>query len=554
MTGDRGPLRWLGIAVGLSALVFIATACSSESSESGSAPDTTLVLSPAETQEQATDAATSDLDAGSDSTESVPSTTIDGEQIPVSPDLLVDVLPYIDWSQAGAHPATAGDVVSVVDFGASPDDGESDSRAFAQAIGAVGRSDASLGVVEIPPGRFLLTETLELPSRTVLRGAGQETVLTVDLAGRQERGIVAEGRADGTWTTLPAGAQLSSGLVEVSNSGRFAAGAIVEFEQDNDTDLMYTDPAWDVDWGDGSVGELGRIVAVEGERVRLESGLNSAYRADLGARVRTVRPVEQVGIESMTVERVDDGFDDTIVFRAAVDVWVHEVETLRTNSAHIEFVETYRCSVTDSVVHGASDFGDGGRAYGLSLARHTTDCLFMNNTLFDLRHAIIIQLGASGNVVAYNDARGSAGYEDRQPRADLSLHGHWPQANLFEGNIFDRVVFADWWGPVGPGNTLFRSCVADHVIVTDHSDDQAVVNNTIGSGGFGVDPSVERILSSGNRSDRSRDDSQPSADNAPASLWRQEAPDIGLDAWPPLTAGIDPADCHLPASGRSPFG
>ncbi len=496
-------------------------------------------------------------DGGSSTSEQPPTRPTadsDGGQAATSPELLVDVLPYIDWSGAGARPAESGGTVSVVDFGASADDGQSDSSAFAQAIRAVDRSGGLVGVVEIPPGQFLLTETLELPSFTLLRGAGRDTMLTIDLGGRAQQGIVSEGQTSDRWTSLPDGGRIRSSLVDVADVGPFAPGTIVEFEQDNDAERMNTDPAWDVDWGNGSVGELGRVVAVEGNRLRLESGLNSDYRPELGARVRAVRPVEQVGIESMTVERVDDGFDDTIVFRAAVDVWLDDVETLRTNSAHIEFVETYRCSVTDSVIHGASDFGDGGRAYGLSLARHATDCLLLNNTLFDLRHAIIIQLGASGNVVAYNDARGSAGYEDRQPRADLSLHGHWPQANLFEGNIFDRVVFADWWGPSGPGNTLFRSCVADYVIVTDHSDDQALVNNTIGPGGLSVDPSVERILSSGNRSDRSPDDEPPSADNAPASLWSDDAPDIGLEAWPPLTSNTDPGDCRLPASDASPFG
>lgn len=478
---------------------------------------------------------------------------------------------YPRWSMVGVATRWPETVeLSVLDFGAVPDDGQSDSAAFARAIAAARSGTGSATgpdettVINVPAGDFVLTETLRLETGVVIRGPGHNGSLVIDLAGRDEPGIVAAGAVAGEWVPLNQDVEPGASTLEVANPGPFAVGQIVEIEQQNDAQAMNTMPEWEVDWGEGSVGELNRIVAIDDATITLASPVNGSLSTVFGVSVRPVEAIEQVGLENLTIVRRDDGYGDTVLFSYAANVWISGVHSQRTTRAHMSLNQVYRCQIDDSIVHGASDFGDGGRAYGISLARHATNCLVINSTLYDLRHAIIIQLGASGNVIAYNDARGSAGYADRQPRADLSLHGHWPQANLFEGNVFDRVVFADWWGPSGPGNTLFRSCVLVHVIVADQSNDQNLVGNVIGQGGLTIEPDIsgtrlEANLQSGAGPGSGSEDTteQPGsvdASTVPPSLWLTERPDILDGLWPPVQPELGLAACRIPASAFSPFG
>ena len=459
----------------------------------------------------------------------------------------------MSWNQAGARRVSPEITLDVQDFGANPDDGQSDSEAFAEAVQAASGAGA---IIAIPRGTYHLTETLRLQSGVVLKGEGPDTRLEIDLGDESGIGISGAGEAkEDAWQ--PVGASIPEGTVEVlvSDSSAFSVGDVVELEQDNH-DAMRSKPEWDVDWGDGSEGELAVVVSVGPDALRLSQPLVSAFATKRNARIRPIRAIIDVGIESLTIERKDTGYGHSIGFQFASNVWVFDVVSSVTSRAHIGLDQVRGCTVRDSILHDATDFGDGGRAYGVSLARHTTSCLIVNNTLYDLRHALIIQLGASGNVLAYNHARGSAGYEDRQPRADLSLHGHWPQRNLFEGNVFDRVIFADWWGPSGPANTLHRNCVLHSVQVADRSNDQILVGNLVGSGGLVVEENI-----TGTTRTQNVVEGAPGAgvattapETLPDSLWTSVPPDFlsGLQ-WPPIQA-TGSAICDLPAGTRSPLG
>jgi len=302
---------------------------------------------------------------------------------------------------------------------------------------------------------------------------------------------------NGEWFPLRADAERNSNRLLLPEGMTFATGQLLEIEQDN-VPRMQTRDEWDVDWDDGSSGELVRVIDGGDGLVVVGHDLYEFYEVSRNARVRPISALERSGIESMRIERLDTGYGHTVAMRYATDVWVLDSELVMTSRAHVGIDVTSRCEIAGSEIHGAHDYGDGGRAYGISIARHTTGCHVDDNALWDLRHAMIIQLGASGNVFSHNDARGSAGYEDRQPRADISIHGHWPQVNLFEANVVDRIVFADWWGPSGPDNVFYRGCALEHVIVTEQSNDQGVVASVIGPGGFLIDPDITGTIAAGN--------------------------------------------------------
>ena len=534
--------------------VFFAAACTSENiagdvGVGDSGPPETLPGPPV-TLPAAERAGT---DNGADgSTDGAPIDSVAPGALPVS---VEDLQPI--WTSSGAQRTSPTTQFDVTDFGAVPDDGQSDSAAFLEAVQQARQGG---GVINIPSGTFQLTETLRLRSNITLRGAGPDTRLEFDLNDQSGIAIQAEGEGNNSlWTDLTEVAEAGTTTLSVSNSGEFSVGDIIELEQVN-VEEMTSRPEWIVEWGEGSEGELARVAAVAPGVVELSSPLVSTYAADRNARVRPLEAVRNVGVESLYLSRLDSGYGHSIGFRYAADVWVTDVVSEVTTRAHVGLDQVLDCSIEDSVFHDADDFGDGGRAYGLSLARHTTSCLITNNTLYDLRHAIIIQLGASGNVVAYNHARGSAGYVDRQPRADLSLHGHWPQRNLFEGNVFDRVVLADWWGPSGPTNTLLRNCVFDSLRVAEFSNDQVLLQNRVGSGGFTIENDITGTVLSNNVVEGEVDGlGQAEIAEIPAvpeSLWATEVPGFLADApWPPInpTSG-ESSGCAIPAGERSPLG
>lgn len=95
-----------------------------------------------------------------------------------------------------------------------------------------------------------------------------------------------------------------------------------------------------------------------------------------------------------------------------------------------------------------------------------TAILVEDNIFNELRHAMIIQLGGNGCVFGYNYAQRNYS-DDGWDKTYISVHGHYPYMNLFEGNIVGNIGLADYWGACGPGNTLFRN----RVIGTDKHED-----------------------------------------------------------------------------------
>lgn len=451
-----------------------------------------------------------------------------------------------NWTLTGHRSITPDATISVLDFGAVAGDGDTDTPAFEAAVDAAA-AEAAVGrptAVTIPAGTFLLTDTLALQSGVVLRGDGpDQTNIELDLGGADIEGITMVGAPSGAgFTALTATAERGDTTIRFGSFDRFEVGSIVEIEQDN-VDRMQTRPEWDVDWDDGSSGEVALVVAGDNGEATLAHRTHDTYDVARNARVRALDAIEAAGIESMRIERIDAGYGNTVAMRFGHDLWLTDLELVQTSRAHIAIDVVANCSVIGSSIHGAHDFGDGGRAYGISAARHTTGCRFEDNALWDLRHAMIIQLGAAGNVFGYNDARGSAGYEDRQPRADISLHGHWPQLNLFEGNVVDRMVFADWWGPSGPGNVKWRGCALDFIQLTEKSNDQAVLASVIGPGGFTIDDDIEGTVAAANVVD-----GEPSPDLVDVGVTPLRSSLYGASMTPPTVN-----DCRVPASDRNPW-
>ena len=369
-------------------------------------------------------------------------------------------------------------MVNILDYGADPA-GNGDSRTA--IISAISALPASGGVVQIPEGSFRVGSKITISrDHIVLRGTGWKSKL---LLGADGEGIEISTYQRGSWQTPAGEVRKGDTMVVVQNGSLFTSGEFAEIEQDNDPDLMYTDPEWDQTWSENAVGQLFRIESVNGDTLTLETPVNLDFSSGLNLRIRPQNLVRYVGFEDLYLEKtVANG--STLLFKNAAFCWVRNVESYHTRRTHVEQATCLNNEIRDSYFHRSYSYGGGGSGYGVGCGFHVTNTLVENNIFDSLRHAMIIQLGANGNVYGYNysihpvQGDGETNLNEGWVPPDISIHGHYPFMNLFEGNDLEEIGIGDYWGPAGPGNTYFRNRVnGEGIIYYDASHRQNLVGN-----------------------------------------------------------------------------
>lgn len=394
--------------------------------------------------------------------------------------------PLIRWNPGipGGIPAVAVKA-NVRDFGAAGNGVADDAPAIQKAIDAVDG-----GAVLIPAGDYVLRKGLTLAKGVVLRGEGPaRTRLLFDIEDRAAIRIT--GGDAGPWTDVVSGCEFGSSRLRVADGSLFKAGDFVQIQQENDADVMYTNPMWKADWAEDSVGQVLRAGKVSGNELTLDGPLHITFQARLRPRIRTQRFVERAGVEDLYVQLSPKGDPVTIGMRNAAYCWARNVESSHTSRGHVNGSVSYRCEIRDSFFHDSHDYGGGGHGYGVDLGRHVTGWLIENNIFQRLRHAMLVQVGASGNVFGYNYSIEPRSQAEWIP-CDISLHGHFPFMNLFEGNTAQKVEVGDYWGPAGPGNTFLRNRIEAHGMrIRDHSHGQNVIGNELARAGLEIHESVK---------------------------------------------------------------
>ncbi len=361
-----------------------------------------------------------------------------------------------DWSVAG-YPGPVPEPTTVVDataYGAVNDGSASTNAAVKAAIQALGGQP---GVVLLPAGTYLFTATVSLPSGVVLRGAGSTaTLLEFDLNDAAVDAFSISGSASGGYVPVASGYERGSTTLTLGGPGTFAPGDYAELHQANG--------AWDTNpatWAVFAIGQIVRVVAVDGAVLTLETPLRTTYDAALAPEIRKLVAKVDVGLESFKVQRVDapTGGGHNVRFTYAARCWLKDVESAFSAGSHVMINASTRVEVTGCYVHEAFGYdGSATRGYGVTLDNHAGEALVENNVFRKLRHAMMTKLGANGNVVAYNYSRENFRSEIfSNLSADISLHGHWSFANLFEGNIVQTIMVDHYWGASGPYNTFFRN-------------------------------------------------------------------------------------------------
>jgi len=385
----------------------------------------------------------------------------------------------------------------------------------------------------------------------VLRGAGpQQTHLNVNHAGHAVEFTRFE---RGAWVSARAGLRKGSSVVTLDDASRFVVGRWAEIDQENDPAVMYTDPEWDQPWSVNAVGQIVRVTAIAGNQVTIDPPLHIDFDLRLRPRVRPQRLLERAGIESLHLRRLDSSDTHMINMQNVSEVWVSRILSERAAKSHVEVNTGSRVEIRDSDFRDASNHGGGGHGYGINLSQRTTGALVENNVFRRLRHSMLVQVGVNGSVFGYNYSRETQSEAAWVP-PDISVHGHYPFANLFEGNIVQGAAVTDYWGPAGPHNLFFRNRV-EHAYgfrLADASHYQNVVGNEIAGGAITRDATVDAatLIVHGNRVHGTVSWDAAIADRElPESYYLDaQPPFFGDMAWP--GTGADIADGINPAKSR----
>lgn len=388
-----------------------------------------------------------------------------------------------DWSNSGSNFELPSNTktININDFGGKSDNTTDNSVALQNAIASlVGNS----GIIQIPKGNYLFKKTISLPSNIVIRGDGSnQTTLNFNLNGNGDLFSI-QGKISAVSSPILSGTTKASKSVKVANAGLFTVGDYCVIKQ---TANQYLSS----DWAQNYFFQLVQIIAKNENTISINEPLHLDFNLSNNPVIIKTNPVEHVGIESLKIKRLDATTTQStnIFFNYAVQCWVKGVEMENANYAHITLQSSAFTTVSGNYLHDAFDYGSGGKGYGIVMQFGASSNFIYDNILKHLRHSILLQATANGNVIAYNysfDPYWKQGFFPANSAGDIVLHGNYPYSNLFEGNIIQNLVIDNSHGINGPYNTFFRNRIENYGIVmnTGSGDKMNFIANEITNTGF----------------------------------------------------------------------
>lgn len=360
-----------------------------------------------------------------------------------------------DWSRAGLQLASPEPTVtvSILEYGGVGDGVTPNNAALNAALSAV---DGQMAVISFPPGDYRFTSTVFLPDSVILRGATADSTTLIFNLGGAGAGIAVVGQEEAQAYPLNQASTRGTTHLWTTSTGGLAPGDEIRLYRD-DADLVTSA------WAFGTAGQIARISTLEPDGMDIASPLRAHYTLDRSPFFRRLRMRRFVGIECLRIVRADPAPPDewsSIFFGRASHCWVRGVESDQCNFSHIEFFASTNCEVSGCFLHHAFAYGGSGQGYGVMAYYTSGENLVQDNVFEHLRHAMIVQAGANGNVFAYNrsvDPFWSQFPLPSNAAGEIVMHGDHAYLNLFEGNVVQNIVIDDSHGRNGPFNTLFRN-------------------------------------------------------------------------------------------------
>ena len=361
---------------------------------------------------------------------------------------------FVDWRAAGCSTfdISGFQLIDLGSIGLDPT-GQNDCSSLLNQLILAHQNDSI--VLQFPAGVFKFGASLQLHSNVVLQGAGaQQTILRFDLS-QQNSAIVASGSVSATTLALAA-IPVKGQTKLICQNHAFQNGDWLRL-QCNDSSLVTSN------WALGTVGQLVQILNVDQDTIFLKSPLRRTYINDGPVYIQKVVPLEHIGMSCFGIERIDDtapAQQSNIQLNFVVNSYLSHLSSINCTFAHVDLRTCSNITVRASYFQDAFNYGGGGRAYGVALQATTNECLIEDNIFKHLRHAILLQSGANGNVAALNFS--TEPNWDEPPftanaAGELVLHGNYVYANLFEQNVIGNIVIDNSHGANGPDNLFYRN-------------------------------------------------------------------------------------------------
>ena len=391
---------------------------------------------------------------------------------------IVDPTRATDWSTAGAGPIPARTTICSTLGGAGQAPSLVQSVTVAQ-INAALASCPSGQVVMLNPGTYQTAgATIMVPSNVTLRGSGPTQTIVAETGMVDNVPVVQFGTQSsfpygpepnpGTSTAITGGTEQGSKQITVASATGIHEGTLLVLTQ---TDLSYM-----TDVGEegactycnggigGDSGQTVQVTAVNGNTLTLSDSLYIGYTSSPLAFPFAVGctggGLENLKISASTVQVTNtsgDGYSSNVNMTGTIYSWVKNVESDFAEGSHMWIQFSMHNTVRDSFFHDGFNHGPGATDDELRLGFKASANLIENNIFWRQHTSVMLEFGASGNVLGYNYSTGN--YHETSltwQLEDFSFHGAHPMMNLFEGNITTH------WQPdeihgTSSHSTIFRS-------------------------------------------------------------------------------------------------
>lgn len=451
----------------------------------------------------------------------------------------------IDWTVAGVENKIPNysNIIDVTTRGAESSGVFDNSKIIQDLI-----NSSSFGtVLFFPSGTYLFKTSINLKSGIVIRGASSsQTIFEFDLGGKAKPSFWFSSWDRSSVTPIISGYDKGSYTITVQDPTLFYKRDHIEIFQDNDAELMYTRSDWNVPYAQGAVGQMAKITSIDGNKITLARPLYYNFSSSLNIRAKSCNMITGAGIENLKINRIDKGEGYILRFDYAANCWIRNIESSYAQKGHVKVSRSLSVEIRDSYFHHAYNYGEGGHGYGVKITDRSTNCLIENNIFFHLRHSFLENVGAIGNVFAYNYS-----LEPIQSLNDIAMHGHYGMMNLLEGNIVQKIAIGDYWGPSGPGNTFFRNRIeTGNIEIQDYSHSQNIISNEIINGTISISSDTQRTWAINNQNKAGFLDKKDGIDT-PSSLYLNAKPEFYKTlTWPSIGLEFDLGQHTIPAKVR----
>ncbi|MFY0673679.1 MAG: T9SS type A sorting domain-containing protein [Bacteroidia bacterium] len=352
-----------------------------------------------------------------------------------------------NWSTAGNYnKLNSKQTIKIDDFNSDNLGNKENNSALRRALNSLGNKG---GIIEFGKGTYLFIEGINIPSNVHLVGKGVETSLAFELSSEMDA-ISFKGNIELRKYKLNKAAFRGNKSIELKETDNLSSGDLIKLSLPNSG--LTSSP-----WAQGSVGQITKIVAVNGKSLILEDELRINFLMADAPIIEKVLPVKNAGLSCIQLITQDETKSNSSIIKMeyAENCYARNISSEYSNLAHVEIDNSYRIEIIGSFFRFAHDFTKGGKANGVLIRNTSSNCLVENNIFTFLAHAMVVEAGANGNVFAYNYS--SQTYwekegEESNNSADILVNGNYPFANLFEGNVVQNIVVAANNGKNGPNS------------------------------------------------------------------------------------------------------